>query len=540
LVDAGEGYAADYAHAGSVQGKVVLVRRGQGWPVSQILEAAHRGALAMVMYDYPQAPDTTIKQDSMWYHEQIPLVSISKKQGLALQTGLKQKPVEIVLENRIDSEDGSSQNVIAMIAGADFPDEWVIISAHYDRWWQSAQDNCVSVAAMLEMARVLTSSGYRPRRSIMFLATGGEEAGVEATEQDWLAGSWAFTTAHPEILRRLVYDFNMDLAGWTSSHGILVTTPDAVPSQRQVIKDLGMSDRIGVQAGLGNTTDAWNFGITGGGAAGILRWTGVFTGRGEPGVEPDPYARYYHTQEDLYRPENYKNLPDHLKVGLLSLLRAGQTALVPVDFTEVAAWVGQSLDTDAAKVPSVSFDKAREALRDFSKAAASVKSANKTSSAAETALINRWLMRTRKDLMPWLFSQGAALRTSGYATTLASLTAARIAAEKGDRAAVLEALARVNNLRTAVRVSPEVARDERLYWYTSGDWASAFYQKQRPVDPALDEVYRRLAAGGDATAEIAHLKQAEEQARGYLTEAIFIVAGKLRSAASALEETPRP
>jgi hypothetical protein len=85
-----------------------------------------------------------------------------------------------------------------------------------------------------------------------------------------------------------------------------------------------------------------------------------------------------------------------------------------------------------------------------------------------------------------------------------------------------------------------VARDERLYWYTSGDWASAFYQKQRPVDQSLEEVYRRLAAGGDMTLELPALKRAEEQARGYLSEAIFIVAGKLRSATSALQETPLP
>ncbi len=548
LVDVGEGYAADYDRAGSVQGKVVLVRRSQGWPVSQILEAAHRGAAAMVMYDYPQAPDTTIKQDSMWYHEQVPLVSISKAKGVELQTQLKQKPVEIVLENRIDSEDGFSQNVIGTITGSDFPDEWVIISAHYDRWWQSAQDNCVSVASMLEMARALTSIGYRPRRSIMFLSTGGEEAGVEATEQDWLAGSWAFTTAHPEILRRLVYDFNMDLVGWTSSRGVLVTTPDAVPSQRQLIQDVGMSDHITVQAGLGNTTDAWNFGITGGGAAGILRWTGVFTGRGDPGVEPDPFARYYHTQEDLYHAENYKNLPDHLKIGLLSLLRADQTTLAPVDFTEVASWVSHTLDSDGFKVngkvvknPSVSFEAAQQAALDFSKAADSVKTASsRATSVPQAGPLNLWLMRTRKDLMPWLFSQGAALRTSGYATTVASLAAARMAAEKGDRAGVLDALARVNNLRTAVRVSPDVARDERLYWYTSGDWASAFYQKQRPVDPALDEVYRRISTGADLTPEVPRLKLAEDEARGHLSEAIFIVAGKLRTATAALKETPLP
>jgi Iap family predicted aminopeptidase len=46
------------------------------------------------------------------------------------------------LENRIDSADDWSQNVVGTITGRELPDEWIIVSAHYDRWWQTAQDNC--------------------------------------------------------------------------------------------------------------------------------------------------------------------------------------------------------------------------------------------------------------------------------------------------------------------------------------------------------------------------------------------------------------
>ena len=527
LFNAGDGFASDYAAASSVAGKVVLVRRTQGWPVNQILEAAHRGAAALVMYDYPQAPETTVKQDSMWYHEQLPVVSISKAQAKRLVADMREKPVEIVLDNRIDSGDGLSQNVIGIIAGTEFPDQWVIVSAHYDRRWQSAQDNCVSVAMMLEIARVLTSSGYRPRRSVMFLSTGGEEAGVEATEQDWLAGSWAFTQAHPEILRRLVYDFNLDVSGWTSKRGILNVTPDAVPSQTTLIGNLGLADRITVRPGLGNTTDAWALGTVGGGASAILRWTGVFTGSDNSDAEPDPFARYYDTQEDVYRQENYGNLPDHLKFTLASVLRADRALLAPVDFTAVAGWARQALDTDAAKVRDVSFDNARGALKNFESAAERVKSASaRVTTPGQAGPFSLWLMRTRKDLMPWLFGQGqGSLRTAGYANTLAALTAARLAAEMGDKNAALEALARVNNARNSMRFSPEVAREERLYWYSSGDWSSAFYQKQRPVDESLDMIYRRVAGGGDIAVELPGIRQAEGQVRGYLNEALFLIEG---------------
>jgi hypothetical protein len=72
LVNAGDGLADDYARAGDVRGKVVLVRRRGGWPTYVFIEAAQRGALALLLYDYPGGRDDALKQDSMWYHEQFP------------------------------------------------------------------------------------------------------------------------------------------------------------------------------------------------------------------------------------------------------------------------------------------------------------------------------------------------------------------------------------------------------------------------------------------------------------------------------------
>ncbi len=539
LADVGEGYAADYTRVGNVRGKAVLVKRGQPWPVYQILEAAHQGAKALLMYDFPSAPDDAIKQDSMWYHEQISMVSISKADAQKLQEQMKGVAVEIALENRIDSADGISQNVVGILSGTEFPDEWVMVSAHYDRWWVAAQDNCSGVAAMLELARVLSASG-KPRRSLMFLATGGEEAGVEATEQDWLAGSHAFVTAHPEITRRLVYDFNIDLAGWTANRGTLATTPDLLVHQQRLLGDLTLTDRVTARIGLGNTTDAWNFGIVGGGGVSILEWNSVF-GDDRASNQPNPYTKYYHTQLDVFHPEDYKNLMTHLRVGALSLLRLDQALNVPIQFSEVASWVGKAIDADAKKAPLVSFAAVRSALDEFQSQAERVEKARtQINSPAQARPLNRWMMRTRKDLMPWLYGQNSNLRSSGYATMFAALTDARQAAEKNDRGALLTALASVNTVRQSSLVSPEVARDERLYWYTSGDWSSAYYQKQRPVSEEINAVYQRLRNDGAIEAALPALRQFEDQARGYLSEALFIIAGKLRVAADSLREAPLP
>ena len=329
LVDVGAGYLADYVAAGDVGGKVVLVRRGGGWPTYQILEAAHRGAAALILYDYRESLEEALKQDSMWYHEQLSTVSIRTRDARRLQDELMRGPVEIVLENRIDVADGTSQNVVATVRGTELPDEWIVMSAHYDRWFQAAQDNSVGVAVMLELARAF-SSDYTPRRSLMFVGVGAEEAGVEATESDWLAGSLAFVRAHPDVTRSMAFTLNIDTAGWTADRGLLAGTHDVLPFLRQVVADLGLEDRLTVSGGMSSNVDAWNYGSVGGGAVGYIFWGDPFSG--------GSYTQYYHTQLDLYRPEDYENLPHDLRVGALSVNRIDQATILPIHFSGIAEW----------------------------------------------------------------------------------------------------------------------------------------------------------------------------------------------------------
>jgi len=481
----------------------------------------------------------------MWYHEQLPTVSIAKRDAHQLQQSLKSGPVEIVMENRMDSADGTSQNVIGTIRGSTLPDEWLLVAAHYDRWWQSAVDNCSGVAAMLELARALKT--LPPHRSVMFLASSGEEAGVEATEFDWLAGSHAFVTAHPEIERRLVYALNIDTAGWTAERGQLFTTPELVSFQQRALADLGLTPKIDIHLGLNPEEDGWNFGTVGGGGTGWLIW-GQFGENGEK-PEANPYWQYYHTQLDVYHPDDFENLTSHLRLGTLELMRMDEAVNVPLSFEDLASWVEKALEGDAEKTGEISFEEVRANLKDFRSQAARVdRQRAKVRSAAEAAPVNLWLMRTRKNLLPWLSGFSATgVRTSPYATVFSALREARMAAERNDTQAAITSLERVDaaregwetpSVRAAAVFSPAVTRAERIYWYTSGDWSAAYEQKPRPLDEEVDQVYLRLKNGGAAAAESAALRQLEAEARAHLTEALFLVSGKLRAAANDLKESP--
>jgi N-acetylated-alpha-linked acidic dipeptidase len=72
-------------------------------------------------------------------------------------------------------------DVIAMIKGSVFPDEWVIRGNHHDAWVNGAQDPVSGQAAMLEEAKAmgeLLKSGWRPRRTMVYCAWDGEEPGL--------------------------------------------------------------------------------------------------------------------------------------------------------------------------------------------------------------------------------------------------------------------------------------------------------------------------------------------------------------------------
>ncbi len=77
-------------------------------------------------------------------------------------------------------------DVIAMIRGSEFPDQWVIRGNHHDAWVNGAQDPISGQSAMLEEAKAIgamVKSGWKPKRTIVYCSWDGEEpALVGSTE----------------------------------------------------------------------------------------------------------------------------------------------------------------------------------------------------------------------------------------------------------------------------------------------------------------------------------------------------------------------
>lgn len=107
----------------------------------------------------------------------------------------------------ISNEVGASYNIISEITGNKYPDEIIVISAHYDSVRNSvgAYDNGSGVAALFEISKFFLKN--TPKRTIKFIWCGSEEAG--------LLGSKAFLKENELELYKYVLNINIDMLGVT-------------------------------------------------------------------------------------------------------------------------------------------------------------------------------------------------------------------------------------------------------------------------------------------------------------------------------------
>ncbi|HVZ23248.1 MAG TPA: M28 family metallopeptidase, partial [Vicinamibacterales bacterium] len=129
--------------------------------------------------------------------------------------GFKPVALDATLSTRFGNKivNGSSENVIGMVRGAERPDEAVVYSAHWDHLgkdpglkgdtiYNGAIDNGTGIAGLIEIAEAFAHQNPAPRRSVLFAAFTLEEAG--------LLGSRYYAT-HPSFpFDKTVADINMD------------------------------------------------------------------------------------------------------------------------------------------------------------------------------------------------------------------------------------------------------------------------------------------------------------------------------------------
>src|SRR5438045_2587099 len=123
------------------------------------------------------------------YHDATPLLQALEgpvapadwRGGLPFTYHVGPGKTKVHLQLAFDWKIVPAYDVIAMIKGSQYPDEWVIRGNHYDAWVNGASDPISGQSAMLEEARsigTLVKTGWRPKRTLVYCSWDGEEPGL--------------------------------------------------------------------------------------------------------------------------------------------------------------------------------------------------------------------------------------------------------------------------------------------------------------------------------------------------------------------------
>ncbi len=219
-------------------------------------------------------------------------------------------------------------NVIASIPGTEHPDEYVLLSAHFDSWDGSsgATDNGTGTLTMMEAMRILAQAYPHPKRTILVGHWSGEEQGE--------VGSKAFTEDHPEVLKGLEALFNQDNgtgrivriggAGLVHAPEHVNAWLSLVPTEfRQVVNE-GQPVVSGRPAGGGS--DDFSFGCHGLPAFGLgaLSW--------------DYGTTTWHTERDTYDKVVFDDLRYNATLTAMLVYAASEDpARIPLDRVDLAS-----------------------------------------------------------------------------------------------------------------------------------------------------------------------------------------------------------
>lgn len=136
----------------------------------------------------------------------VPTIDVSLE-DYGMLYRLQESGVKPRISVRTDSKDLGvvpAYNTIAEIKGSEKPNEYVMLSAHFDSWdgGTGATDNGTGTIMMMEALRILKKVYPNPKRTILVGHWGGEEQGLN--------GSRSYVEDHPDVVENLQVLFNQD------------------------------------------------------------------------------------------------------------------------------------------------------------------------------------------------------------------------------------------------------------------------------------------------------------------------------------------
>lgn len=243
-------------------------------------------------------------------------------------------------------------NVVARLTGSRWPDEWLLRGNNHDAWNYGAEDALSGLSAMLEEARSiseLTKTGWRPKRTLVYLAWDGEEQG--------LLGSTEWVEAHAsELKEKAIFYLNSGPVTpghfWAGgSHSLEVLVNGVAKAVTDPRLDVPLFDRVAARTRMSGTeqarSDLLKFGRMRLDPLGVgSDWTPFLQHLGIPSlyisfegeIENGIYHSIYDTFElyDRLGADAYEYLAKLAEVGGRLMLRAAEADILPFDFSGMA------------------------------------------------------------------------------------------------------------------------------------------------------------------------------------------------------------
>jgi hypothetical protein len=155
-----------------------------------------------VMYDRKNVMDMT--WDNL---PTIPDIKLDEDQYEIIREMVEERHyflLEFDIRNHFKMGPVKYHNVIGVIPGTEYPDEYVIMSGHLDAYdvATGGVDDGSGVTPTMEAARLIMKAGGKPKRTILAILWSGEEFG--------LLGSWSWVNRNEDKLGRISNMLNRD------------------------------------------------------------------------------------------------------------------------------------------------------------------------------------------------------------------------------------------------------------------------------------------------------------------------------------------
>ena len=483
LVYAGKGTEQDYRGL-DVTGKLVLVdinQRDEWWINYPVYQAYLKGAAAVLAAQtggYGEVDKAALNAQDIAGPHEAAAFSVSQKDAEELKRVLASRGETKVVfdaDTRVE-RDKTTYNIIGEITGKN-PERKIMLSAHYDSYFDGFQDDNTAISMMLGMGKAMIETGWQPQNTILFCAMAAEEWGVADSQFDWSTGAYEQVfTVHPEWRGKVIADLNFELPAL--AHGTrarIRSTYEYVDFLEHFLEELpeltqGYPEETRVTAPIETWSDDFSIAI-----AGIPSMVNDFTGGSF-------METHYHSQFDndnFYDKDVYRM--HHELFGLL-LLAIDRTKIVPLNFARVFEKAKEALDLEWCEELGADGAGLQEELTRAAETAEKVyaavercncRSAEQIINAGQTADAEQTAPLEQKLLALFAKVQDEFVRIDWYGNVLFPhavlqqsldlLTGAADSLRRGDLSAALRKIYEVDNNRYAFMFEEEVYRHFTSY-----------------------------------------------------------------------------